>query len=352
MSGTKGDHLAVRLRVRNAGRKTIEKVFEPILGTTSESVHHVRLVSGDTTTVSYTATVPHGDVDVARLATIEAQLDRSVTNGLALAHATPGMVRLRPQERAYINLSGATTKPSAAGALDALLTAIDWHSSDASVADVEESTSGDWRPVVVASHPGRAVLHADVGLQSLDVEVLVSGKAAVATDPPCEPGVGDPPGMTTIADGTTIVDPADHAYMVAGGARFPITDGASASGPVQDLDQTEVGAIPTIPRDGTVFAVSDTNRDFIVAGGSIVQITPPEVAARHAAAVRVHQGWLYLVATYPYNNPRDGTLVTDFARKTTMLRHDDAWTAATHVCPAANVAWLPRNAAVPQPSTS
>jgi len=362
LSGSKGDHLAVRLGVHNVSTSRITEVLEPVIGvhgvTSQLHPYHVALGPGDTTTVSYTATIPHGDVDVARLTALDAQLDANVGNVLSVAHVTPGVLRLRPLERAYLNLSGALRNGPLRGRDDLhdLLSSIAWHSSDARVADVVDAAGSEWRPVVVASHPGRAVLHADVGTQSLDVEVVVSGSAASATDAPCEPGVGDPPGLTTIPEGTTIIDPGDHAWIVAGGARIPVRNSDTyarlytASDPIEHIDTTELGAISTIPRDGTVFQVGDQYR-AVFAGAQLV-VTKQTADALAAKQVKAAADWLSDIPAYPLGPlaPRDGTLVTDFARTKTEVWHDDAWRITTRACPSANVARLPQGVAPPAAS--
>jgi hypothetical protein len=373
LSGSQGDHLRVVLHVRNPTADRIETVYEPDLTTGRRTTtapypvtpYHVRLAAHDSTTVSYSARLGAGDVDMSRLAQLEAQLDASnTTNRLAVAHAGPEVVHLRPQQRAFLNLSGVLARSSTSD-LHKLLSSIAWHSSAARVANVEQpdarAVTPDWRPVVVASHPGRATLRAEVGDQSLDVDIVVAGARVAAPSTPCEPGVGDPPGLSTLPDGSSIASPGGgdgHVFVMAGGARLTV-DNTSAAALVgvgrdtQTVSDADLAAISTIPRDRTLLQPIDRPGDeWVVVGGAVAPIAATDVQPLGLGTpVRVLQKWLgalpvYAPATFA---PRDGTLVTDFDRATTVVRLDGTWHATTDVCPAARVVRLPHSATAVAP---
>ena len=111
---------------------------------------------------------------------------------LAVAHADSPVLDLARGERAFLNVSGIMTNGDVA--TGALLSGIQWSSSDSRVAEVAPGSIADGRPIVVARSQGGAVLSAQVGLQQLQVRVAVSGPAGRTASVPCETGVGAPPG--------------------------------------------------------------------------------------------------------------------------------------------------------------
>jgi hypothetical protein len=176
-----------------------------------------------------------------------------------------------------------------------------------------------------------------MGVERLEVHVTVARGAATAARSPCEPGVGDPEGLTSIADRTNIND-GQRSWVVVGGARIPYPINAGPLG--KTLPSDEIMSIGSIPRDGTKLAVD--GETWMIVARSLVQVG----AARDAVTVPV--GSLDGIPIYRLGVAfTNGTLVRDSHTRVVWRYLDNRWAPAPGVCSRASVVQLADTIRVP-----
>jgi hypothetical protein len=354
LSSGGGDNVTVHLHIRNLGKKTLatfdEHPLVPPRLNTPLRIFRIDLRPDASTTVSYRSHVA-GPLNTERVAQeLRGFVEFGVPARLAAVTVETPTARLRENERAYLNLSGAADSGSSADVsadwVGKLLAGIRWRSSAPDVVEVQQADA-DTRPVLIAGRAGVADVTARVGDQTLVSHVTVVSPPAPAVAAPCEPG-------TTSAIATRFLDTAVIAprsdphsqYEIVGGARLPLKSPAEN---VQQVDDGLLDAIPLVPRDGTVLQTPNSAY-WIVQAGYRFSATPDDLSpVQRTAAVTVPPDALANIPQYSPDGfaPPDGTLLTTPNGGSTLLHGPmllylgGAWRSTTQACSAASVVTLP-----------
>jgi serine/threonine protein kinase len=337
LSGPDGDRLTVTLRVQNVGERELLQIYEPTLGTENAIPKYLKLAPHQATTLTYGLRVERGPLDVDRLLALEREFGAvrgAVVVTLASARTDPRVLHLHAGQRSFLNVSGLTT--TAKSAPRSLLAGLEWTSSNRSVADVILG-SRDVRPIITGRRPGAAVISAQLGLETLEVHVTVAGGTG-APGAPCEPGVGESEGLTSIAD-KSYVDDGARWWVILGGARLPVPSRPAFTNSAQ-VPNEAVASIASIPRTGTPLNDRNGVGWRVVAGYRIKDST---------VLADVPQADLDGIPIFSWNSTpfTDGTLLHTQQSSAVWRYLDGSWQRVADVCNLKAVHELPSFAGEP-----